>query len=380
MNQLAISIILSCFGVAMTYSSGPPFSYSEILPQASQPRDKRQSIYMDTNTILECVGSTAEAQCTSGFNEGFVNTLAQCGRNDLASEAAKRCARNEKGELCAAKIVTSLNSFNNVRQGCQAAIGLSPCTSGCTTALQTLRNDLGCCINSIFNVSGFNINLRELPLSEAFSQVGFNQYFSSHLMAVCGVETIEDCPSIPSFTPGIRDIPCTYEEALQHAIDYQCGQTNVQFALNILSKNNNCQNFTATLVNNCGQTSNGNFCSIYAMTNRIAYSNLFSSVFHSCSASFEITQTCPSNCRTAIEQLQDNAGCCLNNLENVTATGGGDSIVTRYELWKTCNVSSPGFCNSTLMAGSDSASSEKLKAFSMIVIALTAITILLIAN
>ena len=77
------------------------------------------------------------------------------------------------------------------------------------------------------------------------------------------------------------------------------------------------------------------------------------SVFQKCS-SVQTTQTCPSNCRTAIEQFRDASGCCLNNLDNLTAAGGGASIVTSYGLWKTCGVSSPGFCNSTLMAASAS--------------------------
>ena len=48
--------------------------------------------------------------------------------------------------------------------------------------------------------------------------------------------------------------------------------------------------------------------------------------------------------------------------------------MTSYGFWKTCGVSSPGFCNSTLMAASASTEAE-FKAFGVMLIALTAVAL-----
>lgn len=82
MNQVAvIGLLLSCFGLAVCFSDGQdfpvilhPFSYNRLLNHASHPRAKRQ---INVNAILNCVGTVADVQCTSGLNLGLANTFAQ---------------------------------------------------------------------------------------------------------------------------------------------------------------------------------------------------------------------------------------------------------------------------------------------------------------
>ena len=156
MNQLAVlGIILSCTGLALCFGGQvvlQPFSYGEILKHASNPRAKRQA---SMDNLFECTGVVAEVQCTSGFNLGVANTFAQCGRNDLATVTANQCASNEMGELCASLIGGSIDSLVSALTSCATEItpGSTMCSSPCSTALQTLRNNVGCCINTVFNVT-----------------------------------------------------------------------------------------------------------------------------------------------------------------------------------------------------------------------------------
>ena len=370
MNQLAVlSIILSCIGLAVCFGGEnypvvlQPFSYGKMLKHTSNPRAKRQDS-MDNR--FECIGVFTDVQCTSSFNLGLANIYAQCGRNDLANVTVNQCASNEMGELCAAKIGGSIDSLVSALTNCSTEItpGSTTCSSPCSTALQTLRNNVGCCINSVFNVTV------EGGSSIAAAVAAFTPYFSSSLWEKCSVQTVGECPNVPSFTPGSRDPPCTDVEAFQAAVAYQCTQTNIQPVLDALNRKSNCQFYTTILVNGCSQRSNGDFCSVDAIANPAT--NLLTAVSTNC-GSFLTTQSCPgSSCTTAIEQFRDNSGCCVNNIYNssVIASAGG-FLPTSIALWNACGVSSPGFCTSTLVGGSASTD----KAFGVMLIAIAAAVI-----
>ena len=212
----------------------------------------------------------------------------------------------------------------------------------------TIRNNVGCCINSVFNVTV------EGGSSIAAAFAVFTPYFSSSLWVRCSVETVGECPNAPSFTPGSRDPPCTDIETDRAAAAYECNETNIQPVLDALNRNSNCQLYT-TVVNGCGQRSNGDFCSVDAIVNPAT--NLFVAVSTNC-GSFLTTQSCPgSSCTTAIEQFRNNSGCCVNNIYNtslIASAGPGATLPTSNALWDACSVSSPGFGTSTLVGGSAS--------------------------
>ena len=376
MNQLAVlGIILSCTGLAVCFGGQvvlQPFSYSEILKHASNPRAKRQTTL---DNVLECTGFIGNVQCTTGLILGVANTYAQCGRNDLATITASHCASNEMGELCASQIGGAITGLVSAFRSCltEIAPGSTTCSTSCTTALELLRRDLGCCINSVYNVTVEGDSL----IAATFA--AFTPIFNSSLWDRCFVETVGECANAPSFTPGSRDPPCTDVEAVQAAHTYECTQTNVQPVLDALNRNSTCQLYTTTVVNDCGQRSNGDFCSVDAITN--PPTDFLTAVNTNC-VSFLTTQSCPgSTCTTAIEQFRDNSGCCVNTNHNtslIVALGG--SLPTSNALWNACGVSSPGFCTSTIVGGSASTdsttevggSASTDKAFDVMLIAIAA--------
>ena len=351
MKQLAIGLLLSyIIGIAMCYSS-------------DQLRDKRQTI--NTDSILDCVASVAGVHCTSGLNQALVNIYAQCGRNDFASTTANLCVSNEMGELCAAKITAAINILTNAVRDCESDVSqATTCSSMCSTALQSLQNNLGCCVG-IFNFTAETSSLLLAVLSR------FNPLFSSSLWARCNVDTVSECPNVPTFTPVVRDTPCTDIEVLRRVVSYQCTQANVQSYLNALGGNSNCQFLTTGLVNNCGQRSNGDFCEVDAIVN--PSTDLFTSVLTTCSG-FQATQLCPSTCPTAVEQFRNNSGCCVNNIYNTSTVPSSVALATSSSLWDACGVSSPGFCTSTLTTGRAST----VKGFDAIIVFLAASVVKLI--
>ena len=272
------------------------------------------------------------------------------------------------GELCAGKIGGSIDSLVSALTSCSTEItpGSTTCSSPCSTALLTLRNNLGCCINSVLNVTV------EGGSSIAAAFATFTPYFSSSLWERCSVETVGECADAPEFTPGSRDPPCTDVEAVEAIITYQCSQTNVQPVLDALNGNSNCQFYTTIVVDGCGQRSSGDFCSVDAIVNPAT--DFLTAVFTNC-GSFLTTQSCPSSsCTTAIEQFRDNSGCCVNNIYNssvIASASPGAALPTDIALWDACGVSSPGFCTSTLVGGSASTD----KAFGVMLIAIAAAVI-----
>ena len=356
MKQLAIGLLLSYIGIAMCYSS-------------DQLRDKRQTT--NTDSILDCVASVAGVHCTSGLNQALVNIYAQCGHDESASTAAKVCVSNEKGELCAAKITGAINILTNAIRDCEADVSQgTTCSSMCSTALQSLRNNLGCCV-SIFNQSSY------LPLA-ALSR--FKTLFSSSLWARCTVNTVSECPYVPTFTPVVRDTPCYHTELPQNLLSYQCTQVNVQSYLNALSGNSNCQFLLTDFVSMCDQRSNGDYCAVGAIANPgKAY---LRSIYSACNE-FLTTRLCPSfQCYTAVQQFRDSAGCCFHKLYNSsTGLSPAISLATSSSLWNACGVSSPGVCTSSLTPGIAStvkATGSTVKGFDAIIVFLVAAVVKLI--
>ena len=331
-------------------------TYSKILKHASNPRSKRQANLLE---VVECIGFLDEVECTSGFQLGVANTFAQCGHNDMATMVANRCASNEMGELCARVVIRSEDVLSSAVTSCQSEIapGSTTCSTACSTALEMVRIDVGCCISSVLNATVGGIE-------DAFPTLA--SLFSSSLWDRCSVETVGECADAPSFTPGSRDPPCTDIEALEAEATYQCTQANLGPVLDALNGNSVCQFLTPILVDACGRLSNGELCVVDVSRNLATVRTLLVAVITNCS-NFTTTQSCPgSSCTIAIEQFRDSSGCCVNNIFNTSLRAG---LPTSIALWDACGVSSPGFCPSSTLVGG-SASTDK--AFGVMLIAIAA--------
>jgi len=111
--------------------------------------------------------------------------LANCS-NTQSFVQQQRCATNGTlrcfyGEWPTA-YPTFFNStaFTDLFTTCSQANATNPCPEGCAEALMTIRDDIGCCFNNYYNVSG----------SE------FLQFASNQLWTACQVATLSRCTEI----------------------------------------------------------------------------------------------------------------------------------------------------------------------------------------
>lgn len=68
-------------------------------------------------------------------------------------------------------------AFTDLQSTCNLTNATNPCPDGCTEALMTIRDNIGCCFNNIYNVTGNN----------------FQQFASNELWAACQVPTLGRC-------------------------------------------------------------------------------------------------------------------------------------------------------------------------------------------
>lgn len=97
--------------------------------------------------------------------------------------------------------------------------------------------------------------------------------------------------------------------------------------------------------------------------------------------------SCTTNCRRALEAIRGSSGCCLNvyNTSSLRSTVDGinmiygsivniTSSIVHYDLWSSCNVTTPGFCN--LEESTLAASSAEILHFTEVLILLTSIAVM----
>lgn len=107
----------------------------------------------------------------------------------------------------------------------------------------------------------------------------------------------------------------------------QCGQTGLAIA----------NNFVETCVVN----ENGMSC-LDILVSESLLSVLFAVDYECFPQNFN--SSCTFACSSALYNLKESLGCCVNNLFNVSSSSELDRQYTQYQLWKWCEVGPPGFC------------------------------------
>lgn len=322
----AVSLCLLVFCVGLCHSIPHTWLHDGYPQQGSQPRHVRQS---DAPTICdECSSFSTglnlfEAQCiTPGLIQGLVDSFTQCGNNFNALATAHLCAQKEDNTFC--RLVNS-SSFFGVDANCDSVESTSSCSPQCKSSLEALRNDFGCCINSIINITSINEPL----------------IYSSSFWSMCGVETVGLCSNIATITPVNFTTNCpSQREQSEMLQDSVCA--NGQFTVDRFYEGDVCRKTLASdFVDSCGQNDFGRYCG----TDR----SLLDNITLSCTQGNE---TCSPECRDALLAARSEIDCCVNNLFNMTFDTSSSTCQpfpdTIFDLWDRCNVVSPGFCPSTL--------------------------------
>lgn len=117
-----------------------------------------------------------------------------CETAHLIPPISQLCEINrQKSEFCISALYK--NNGTDASKACHGAVGSGKCPQGCERALRTMVDDLGCCINSLFNVTTFGFDVLNVA--------------SYELWSVCNVTSPGYCHGYQESSSGVMSIPST---------------------------------------------------------------------------------------------------------------------------------------------------------------------------
>lgn len=294
-------------------SVGMPNQIGENAESMKHAVYRRQASECDVNDVI------ISSACQMGSWQEVVNIILSCGDNEAAKSSARVCDINSDGEYCG--INQNDDMISNARIQCSS--NSESCPMECANALQALQDNFGCCINSNFNTSDST-----------------DRIFNNTLWSQCGVETVGECEStITVNIPMSNTFECTEEELNDRIVRFQC--TSIFDAILDVE---GCKSDANGFIDICRFNSQQEFCSLTTDV-----SQQLDPILAQCTAN---QQSCSGGCRTALETLRNDLGCCVNLLYNGTGNSNPDqAFATSYGLWKQCNVKTPPETCLSLLGG-----------------------------
>ena len=308
-------------------------SLERLLRQSNQLSTRPEEISTTSEPMksyIQCRADYNKRVCKYGYQQIITKTYINCGQNEDAMTLAGQCDTNINGIYCLEPYLTDLELGQGISlqfQSLANRLCLSvvenaeeSCTDGCRNALTAMKSHYGCCINSMLN-----------------STSNTSQIYSYDLWLKCSVATPESCGASMSINL-IHDTPvCTEDELLYRELrDLRCTSENRFLLDKMSSESEGCGEFISLNKRWCLTNTQGAFCTeISELT-----AKLVREVYNNCSS----TQTeCPTDCKTALETLKDELGCCIDSTyDSEYFLSFGDRInLTDDALWKQCEVGPP---------------------------------------
>ena len=309
----AAAVSDNLFGLSLQPSAQ---AVSSSLPYS---RHKRQ---VDFDQLRRCQGISQDQLCNNGLLQEGADLALRCNLASAAVSIQDSCRRNSDGLYCSLAI-TYINEVNNIEASCATAL-TSSCTAQCRNLLMLIRNELGCCINLVFN-STANVFFSPEP-------------FNNSLWTTCGVAPVtETCSSSPISLDTTIDIDpnCDFAE---EGVELICTRRFLEPIFDTLEDAGDCQAYLGAVMEGCGVNEEGERCALQ--------SSLVSQFTQAQDACNLTDTTCTEGCTQALEDFSDVGGCCVNNLFNGSLAG---IAVPRYdflssEFWSNCGVDTLGTC------------------------------------
>ena len=319
------SLILLCF--CITISAGHKAHH--VSTSKGLPLLKRQA--QD-----QCINILFRERCTNGYYEDYAFLAAQCFQRAVAQNIQDVCGVNAMGRVCAALDTPDPDTI-------ESACGTSPttCSSGCASALTSIRTQLGCCVNAY--------NTTDSDGSDQF-------VYSYALWSLCDVEPVtEQCT--PSFDlPTANDVTCNplnFQEQLYSRV--RCRAEFLDSPRRALTSGGclDDDEASAGIVSSCSVDSGGQYCALR--------DNLYNQMY-SASTNCPDTDSCNETCINTLNSIVDMSGCCFISEFNSSFEEPRDFL--SYEFWQRCGLTSPGFCevrldtSPTRVSGSGAATND----------------------
>ena len=254
---------------------------------------------------------------------------------------------------------------------------LPVCSDDCRAAVEQARDELGCCLNSVYNNTYADDHL-PFASYELWSKCGIEDTAPDSCKA--RILNIQDC--IKSEEEARLQMDDFSEEckSAYKEIDFTTVETILTRGLDpsvfeVLCKDEICFEAFMDILDMCYTSNDGLIdlfkggCSFNSDTDEICYIETYNSLQKPDSwqvkaraecfenLDFEtnplanvdtnLLPVCSDDCRAAVEQARDELGCCLNSVYNNTYADDHLPFAS-YELWSKCGIedTAPEFCSS----------------------------------
>ena len=356
LGQLKITnshrIIQSALDTAVKSST---LGHIAIKRQINNPQNVLQNIAYCTNLTVQHV-------CSSGSAREKVEIALTCRSETQARLTAQGCAKNENGEYCAVASLSLISNTTQLINGIGACSDNSNCSIQCRNFLTSLKNTIGCCINSVLNTTNN-------PYSQALD------FFSYSTWQQCSITAPSSCTNgIPLPQTPSNAQRCSRQQLARNLAVYECNTSIAQPLADTLLRDSRCSALGQAVTSQCGVNSNGQYCSELFSNEDIYTTGTASSPLNFAASTCQSDGTaCSSNCKQNLQTISTQYGCCIDAY-NQTTRGLGFSLSSlSYELWNACGVDPPGACT-----GQDTTSGAgQPKAIAWLIAAITLVVALL---
>lgn len=292
--------------------------------------DAEDSFYKPAVTSQLCTPATylkhlRALKCNQVYGQQLVDMYLNCGYNQAALREVTNCGLRN-GKYCFDVADHAHEYQRTVDSLCFNQYGKPSCSESCQEALWDYRENVGCCINNLYNAS-------DEPI--------FNDRTASNILwTACGITPIDGfCESTLHYQVIHNTMVCVYDEVVYRNSLLDCSPRYGQAFANLLRECGYSSHLRYT-VNICGVNAEDRYCFEYIDDGKSAAAEVQEHCVET------VDTECSETCQSALDDFKRKLGCCLNNLYN-----NEDNTyfrTTSASLWKNCHVKQPGFCKTTI--------------------------------
>ena len=330
------AITVMCLSTCLTAAEAQ-YLHSAALHHQTIKRQTTDST-MSPEDEAYCRSLDADAYCSTGLAQGLIDAALSCGEGseEYHRREANGCARNEKGKFCfSALALFDLGGTGrrNIEGNCSRVLQSSSCPSTCRASLETFKSELGCCINTYVNGTEYRSGSAAVDY---------------RVWQLCGVTLpAADCGNALDVNPPANVDSCSQLEYFNRRYtENLCLPSRGQPYVNAILESGCNDEIAEYLVTLCSIDADNRPCGYEGFVETKPYLDIVT-IESICTGS---NVTCTSACRDSLRNATIIYGCCINTI-NITIFDPRPLSLS-YDVWRSCGLESPGFCESTLSLNS----------------------------
>ena len=264
-------------------------------------------------------------KCNAIYGQQLMDVYLDCGYNKMARMEYINCGQH-KGEFCFDMVRRAQQYLLDVDALCFDTYGKPSFSNSCQEALWSFRDNVGCCINNLYNAS-------DEPLS--------NDRTASYLLwTACGVTTLDGLCTSTLHYEEVYDTPvCVYDEVVYRKSLLDCSPDYGQAFADLFRVCGYSPQLQRA-VSLCGVNGENRYC-----FEHVSDGDSLAAIAQDLCVETE-NEECSTSCKVVLDDFRKLLGCCVNNLYN--DKDNSYFGITSPALWKTCSLKRPPFCKSTI--------------------------------